>query len=91
MMREKNGLGAPLFRNLCKKFVAGFARRRFDRHFLLGCNGAHICRSHFKLNIVLGGQFFDETCVGITRAAAKLMIQMTNDQFFVAALNEEVK
>ena len=66
MMREKNGLGAPLFRNLCEKFVAGFARRGFDRHFLYCRKSAHICRSNFKIDIVLGGQFFDETCVGIT-------------------------
>ena len=85
-MSEKNRATSAAFRYLGKKLIARLARRGFDRDFLLGRERTHVCGSHFKIDIALRGQFFHKTRVSITRAAAKLMIEMTNDQFSVAAL-----
>ena len=65
VMSEKNRLGASLFRYLRKKIVAHFASRGFDRDFLFGRERTHVGGSHFKIDIVLGSQFFDEVRIGI--------------------------
>ena len=91
MMREKNRAAASAFRDLREKFVARLARRGFDRHLLFRGQRTNVGRLDGKIDIVFGGEFFDETRIGRGRSAAQLMIQMADDQIFVAKIDKRMQ
>ena len=65
MMSEKNGATSLLSGDLGKERVTRFPRGRFDRHLLLRGKRADIGRTNRKIDIVLGGELFDEARIGI--------------------------
>src|SRR5204863_4716691 len=79
VMCEKDCVTASLFRDLCKELVARLTCGGFDRHLLFVRDRADIRGSDFKIDIVFAREFFDKARVGIARASAQLVIQVTDD------------
>src|ERR1700736_4021576 len=90
-MREKNCSTASRFRNFGEKFIARVSRRGFDRQLPFGRERANVRRSDRNIDIVDASQFFNEARIGIAGATAKLMIQMTNNQFLVTRIDQPMQ
>jgi len=91
VMAEKNNSRTLLFCHLRKKFIASFPRGGFDRDFLFCRERSHIRGSDFKIDIVIGRQFFHEAGIRVARSATELMIEMADNQFSIAAFVQPVQ
>src|SRR5437763_17080456 len=90
-MAKENRVAVPSFGNVDKKFVARLPRCSFNRQFLFFCETANLYRFHRNVDIVLVSNFFDEARIGIARTSAEPVIQMTDDQIFVAGLDQPME
>ncbi len=91
VVAEKNGGRLQAIGYLSKKFIARFPSRGLDRNFLLCRERSHVRGSHFKIDIIISGQFSDEPRIRVARSATELMIQMADNQFSVAAFVQPVQ
>ena len=91
MVGEENFAASFALRDLGEEFVSRVASRSFNRHLFLRGQRADIGRTAFEIEIVIRGELLDEFCIGFCRSSSQLVIQMTDDQFFVAKIDKRMQ